>query len=328
MRRLITVIGLATLLAGTAAAADSLGDVRAGNAAFGDGRYEIAVDAYTRAILAGDLDPEALAVAFNNRGVAFSELGDYDRAIQDYGKTLELKSGDKTALKNLRIAHTRRAGAGANLGDQAAALADYAKAIELDPEHPLAYLRRGQLLLNRGETAAAVEDLQRAQALDPANRDVAALLDEANRASAAAAASPPAEAGAPTETAAAAPTEVPPPAPQAEPRATEATPALPAAPATTPPASATAAVEPTAGPSRLPAAPGDGEGRPYRVLADVNLREGPGNDFPRSGSLARGTTVLVTGEKKGWLQIRLRNGGTGFVYKKWLEAEGGGNPPQ
>ena len=68
------------------ALADSVGDVRTGNAAFGDGRYEAAVEAFSRAILAGDLEPEALAITFNNRGVAYSELGDYDRAIEDYSR--------------------------------------------------------------------------------------------------------------------------------------------------------------------------------------------------------------------------------------------------
>ena len=65
-----------------------------------------------------------------------------------------------------------------------------------------------------------------------------------------------------------------------------------------------------------------GSGPAYRVVADVNLRQGPGNDFPRIGALARGTTVAVTAERLGWLQIRLADGGSGWVYKRWLEATG------
>jgi tetratricopeptide (TPR) repeat protein len=325
MRGLVTAIGFMTLLMGGPAAADSLGDVRSGNAAFGDGRYEAAVDAYTRAILAGDLDPEALAITFNNRGVAYGELGDYDRAIQDYGKTLELKPGDRTAIKNLRIAHIRRAGASTNLGDQDAALADYARAIELDPQHPLAYMRRGQLRLDRGDGKGALDDLARAQALDPDNQDIATLLQEARQAAAAIEEPQP-----PTAAAAGSPTGEPATASPATPPVAAAptgAPASAAAPETAEPPmappSGPAAVEPASGPED-----GDMAGRPYRALADVNMRSGPGNDFPRSGALARGTTVRVIGENKGWLQIRLRNGGIGFVYKKWLEPEGGGNAPQ
>ena len=147
--------------------ADSVGDVRTGNAAFGDGRYEAAVEAFTRAILAGDLPPEALAIAFNNRGVAYSELGDFDRAIGDCNQALALSPGDATAIRNLRIAYQRRAAAAARLGDRTAAQADYGRAIELEPTHPLAYLRRGQLALERGDRAAAIADLTKARDLDP-----------------------------------------------------------------------------------------------------------------------------------------------------------------
>ena len=56
----------------------------------------------------------------------------------------------------------------------------------------------------------------------------------------------------------------------------------------------------------------------FRVLQDVNLRQGPGNDFPRIGALARGAVVRVEGERLGWLDVRLADGGIGFVYKRWL----------
>ena len=114
MSRLVAGLLLAGTLATGAAHADSLGDVRTGNAAFGDGRYEAAVEAFTRAILAGDLDHEALAITLNNRGVAYSELGDYDRAIADYQQGLALVPGDPTATRNLgsptRAAPRRRPG--------------------------------------------------------------------------------------------------------------------------------------------------------------------------------------------------------------------------
>ena len=193
MRRILTAFGVLALSFGVAHA-DSVGDVRTGNAAFGDGRYEAAIEAFSRAVLAGDLDPEALAITFNNRGVAYSELGDYDRAIADYGQALTLVPGDRTAIKNLRIAHIRRAAASARLGEQEAALLDYARAIELEPDHPLAYMRRGQLRLDRGDTAAAITDLTRARELDPDNRDIATLLADAQGA-AAASTPPPASPG-------------------------------------------------------------------------------------------------------------------------------------
>jgi Flp pilus assembly protein TadD len=323
MRRFTILLALCLPLAAGTAAADSLGDVRSGNAAFGAGRYDEAVEDYTRAVLAGDLEPEALAIAFNNRGVAHDELGDYDRAIQDYGQALALAPGDKTATKNLRNAHIRRGGAAQQLGEWDAALADYARAVELEPAHPLAYRRRGQLLLEQGDAAAALTDLRRAEELDPGNQDAAALLADAERAAA--------EAGTASQTPATAEAEQP-ALPAVDPLAAEAGgaaagPVPPVAPspepepvlspqAVSPPAPG---VEPGAGPT-LPATLAEGSGRRYEVLTDVNYRQGPGNQYPRLGALAQGSTVSVLGEDKGWLQIRAPDGGTGFVYKKWLRA--------
>jgi tetratricopeptide (TPR) repeat protein len=307
MRRLITALALGLALAAGTAAADSLGDVRAGNAAFGAGRYEEAVEVYTRAVLAGDLEPEALAIAFNNRGVAYNELGDYDKAVQDYGQALVLVPGDKTATKNLRNAYIRRGGAAQQVGEQDAALADYARAVELEPAHPLAYRRRGQLLLERGDAAAALADLRRAEELDPGNPDAAALLADAERAAAEAQAAPEAGRAGQTAAAEAEPAEPPSATPSPEP--------------VQPPeaASPPTAVEPGAGPA-LPTAAAEGSGRRYEVLTDVNYRQGPGNQYARLGALAQGSTVAVLGEDKGWLQIRAPSGETGFVYKKWLRA--------
>jgi tetratricopeptide (TPR) repeat protein len=330
MRRL----ALALCLAATAATmgsglarADSIGDVRTGNAAFGDGRYEAAVEAFTRAILAGDLPPEALAITFNNRGVAYSELGDFDRAISDCTQSLALTPGDPTATKNLRIAYLRRAAAAARLGERESALADYDRAIELDPAHPLAYLRRGQLRLDQGDREAAVADLTRARDLDPANADILAVLADAQR-------------DTPSPTAALAATEPEPePVPEPAPPVADEPPAPDPAEdayaidspgggtaATRPPAApppAATAVQPGAGPATT------GPGRAHRVLADVNVRQGPSNGQPRIGSLAQGSTVLVVGEQLGWLQVRLVGGGTGYVYRRWLEPAGdaGAAPP-
>jgi tetratricopeptide (TPR) repeat protein len=314
--RLAIAILLVVAAGAGPARADGVSDVRTGNAAFGDGRYEAAVEAFTRAILAGDLDPASLAVTFNNRGVAYSELGDYDRAIADYGEALTLAPGDATSIRNLRIAHIRRAAAAARLGDRTAAQADYDRAITLDPTHPLAYLRRGQLALERGDRASAIADLTRAKELDPSNADIAAQLADAQRL-------PPAAAG--------------PPAPPSEPAAAPEAPSP--APAPAPPAAMTPApdfdayaIDPPEGraarpvpstavaPAAGPVAPATaGTGRVYRSIQDVNVRQGPGNDFPRVATLGRGATVRVTGERLGWLELRMADGSRGYVYRRWLE---------
>src|SRR4029450_3416050 len=94
MRGLLIRVAVLTVLTAGQATAASLDNVRDGNTAFGEGRYEGGIDLFTRAILAGDLEPSALAITFNNRGVVYSELGDYDRAMQDYEQALSLRPGD------------------------------------------------------------------------------------------------------------------------------------------------------------------------------------------------------------------------------------------
>ncbi len=219
--------------------------------------------------------------------------------------------GDATAVRNLRIAYVRRAAASARLGDRAAALADYDKAIELEPAHPLAYMRRGQLAMERGDRAAAVADLTRARDLDPKNTDIAALLAAAERMPEDIARAEPAAAPPP----AAPPVAERPPAPeQAAPAASADDYSLdpPAGSASPRTSSGTVANVPDSAPQS------SGPGRPHRALADVNVRQGPGNDFPRVGGVPQGATVMVIGERLGWLQLRLEGGGTGWVYRKWL----------
>lgn len=306
---------LVSLLAAPAAAG-GLDEVQAGNAAFTTGQFQIAVEAYTRGIQAGDLDADALAIAFNNRGVAFGELGDFDRAIRDYSEALRLRPEDKTSIKNLRIAHVRRGGAAAGRGDMDRALAEYSQAIQVDPDHPLGYLRRGQLLLTRGDTEGALSDLAAAERLDPGNEDVALLLDQAQQAQQASATPvQPSASPAPPVTPATAP---PPSAITTTPPAVAAVP--PSQPAAPEPAET---IEPAAGPAApTPAAPpaSSTDIRAARSIADVNVRSGPGNAFPASGTLARGTEVEVLDERLGWLKVRLPDGQEGYVYRKWLAA--------
>ena len=96
---------------------------------------------------------------------------------------------------------------------------------------------------------------------------------------------------------------------------------LPPAATTAPPTPAPAAGNETrtATAPRLPLRVAAGEPRRFRTVQYVNFRQGPGNDYPRIGSLDGGTEVNVVSESQGWLQIRLRSGKEGFVYRRFLE---------
>jgi uncharacterized protein YgiM (DUF1202 family) len=59
-----------------------------------------------------------------------------------------------------------------------------------------------------------------------------------------------------------------------------------------------------------------------RAVADVNVRSGPGNGFAPSGTLARGTSVTVLDQRLGWYRVRLPDGQEGYIYRRWLTADG------
>jgi tetratricopeptide (TPR) repeat protein len=73
--------------------------------------------------------------AYNNRGKAYRSKGQYDAAIKDYDKAIELKSDCAEAYYN-------RGNALNSEGQYDAAIRDYDKAIELKPDFALAYNNR------------------------------------------------------------------------------------------------------------------------------------------------------------------------------------------
>lgn len=311
LRAILLAVGL-LVGAGGPLAADPLADIRAGNQAFADGRIEQAVVAFSRAIDAGGLDPDSLALAHNNRGVAYSELGDFDRAIADYERALQLRPGDPKSLRNLRIAHTRRGLAAARVGEVDRALGDLTRAIELEPEHPTAYVRRAELRLERGEVDAAIGDLETAARLAPDNREARAQLDRARSLLAA-------------RSTAAAKAEAA-PAPSARPVASGLAPQPPTPSAAA--ASAAGSTSRTGAVERAGEGGGDGaqrasvegaSGTRFRVNSDIFVRAEPSTASAAIGSLRRGVEFTARGEEKGWFKVELADGRNGWVYRRFLE---------
>lgn len=314
MRAIMLAMLVLAWLAG-AVRAGGLDDIRNGNAAFREGRYEQAVELFTTAIVSGELDVEALAIAYNNRGVAYDQLGDYDRAVADYQEALSLKPDDPMSRRNLRVVLVRRGVALANTGEYQRALTDLSKAIELGPDKAIAWLRRAQVRMESGDLEGAAADLAEARKLAPGDEEIAkaeerlARLGEAAREAAVQLSARPApEPAAGTE-------------PVTDQRAAPATGSERAA-ATEPPAAPAAGGGEAVREAAAPATPAAGEGTPYRALADVNVRSGPGNRYAARRIARKGTVVRVVGEKLGWKEVIFEDGGRGFIYRKWLEPLG------
>lgn len=63
----------------------------------------------------------------------------------------------------------------------------------------------------------------------------------------------------------------------------------------------------------------------YRIYrcsgSNVNVRNGPGTNYPRLGHLHKGDKVLVIEESGSWYKVRVDGIGTGFVYGEYLHTD-------
>ncbi|HEX6094726.1 MAG TPA: tetratricopeptide repeat protein [Thermoanaerobaculia bacterium] len=127
--------------------------------------WDSAIGEYTKAI---ELNPKLAALYFN-RGVARYGKGDAKSAIADFGEAIRLDPKDPQAYVNRAIMQFE--------GDaHAPALADMDAAIKLAPKMAMLYTYRGKIHLAAGNADKAIADFQQVLKLEPANADAKALL--------------------------------------------------------------------------------------------------------------------------------------------------------
>jgi tetratricopeptide (TPR) repeat protein len=95
------------------------------------------------------------AEALNNRGVAYSKIGKYALAIEDYNKLLQLKPDDADFYCN-------RAGTYIYLGQYSKSIEDSNRAMKLKPDYANAYVIRGIAYEFSGRLARGCRDLRKA----------------------------------------------------------------------------------------------------------------------------------------------------------------------
>jgi len=99
------------------------------------------------------------SLAFVNRGVARHQMGDYDGAILDFSKAIELDSTSALAFNNRGLSRVK-------LGEFEGATTDFSKAIELDPSVAGIYFNRGIAYIHGKDFLRAIEDFTMAAKLD------------------------------------------------------------------------------------------------------------------------------------------------------------------
>jgi len=132
-----------------------------GHAFYDTGKYTEAISKYNEIITLSPDDPWA----YYSRGNAYRRLGEYQRAISDQTKAIEIESG---IPNNMRIAapYYVRGLAHQSLGDHQRAIEDFDKAIDLDPDAS-AYCNRGTSYNLLGQYQRSIEDYNKAIELDP-----------------------------------------------------------------------------------------------------------------------------------------------------------------
>src|SRR5689334_13719915 len=166
------------------------------------------IDGCTSQIHSGKYSGEKLARAYNNRGIAWYDKGEKDRAIADYTEALRIDPTNAVAYNNRGNAwklkgetdraiadyteatqfDSRRAETYYNRGltwydkgDKDRAIADCTEAIRLDPRYAVAYTARGIAKLFTGSLPEALADIRQGSVLDPKDAYAALWLDILNR---------------------------------------------------------------------------------------------------------------------------------------------------
>lgn len=99
------------------------------------GQYDLALSEFDTAL---ELDPLS-AETYNNRGIIYAKKGDLDHAITDFTSALAINPDDADAYYNRGIAYATR-------GQADRALSDLEKCVTLEPTNAAAYKNMGVIL--------------------------------------------------------------------------------------------------------------------------------------------------------------------------------------
>ena len=112
------------------------------------------------ALIASSQGTTALAIAYNNRGNAYTANGDFDRAIPDFDQSIKLDPTNAKPFSNRGAAYLRK-------GEYDLALKSLDQAIKLNPKYGRAFVNRAGIYLKKHEYDRAARDYDEAIRLEP-----------------------------------------------------------------------------------------------------------------------------------------------------------------
>ena len=114
----------------------------------------------TAVIRAGRESADDLARAFFNRGRAYADRGQYDRALRDFDQAVRIDPNYADAYNSRGVAYS-------GMGQYDRAIEAFDLAIQLDPNYAIAIFNRGLALQNLGRTAESAEAFATAKTVGP-----------------------------------------------------------------------------------------------------------------------------------------------------------------
>jgi tetratricopeptide (TPR) repeat protein len=134
-----------------------------GNTFLQEGQYDAAIGEFNKAL---EINPKS-ALTYYHRGLAYSNKGRHDLAVADYTDALALNPGvlEKTSL--LHLAYFNRGVSYQATGKLGPAIEDFTRSIELNSTIAEAYAQRGKARLDRRENRQAMVDFNKAVEMKP-----------------------------------------------------------------------------------------------------------------------------------------------------------------
>ena len=112
-----------------------------------------------RRLQPGDQDGRANALAFYNRGLAYWDQSEFDKALADYEQAIRINPGYAPTYYNRGLAYFEQR-------DYDRAIADLNQAINGKPDYTSAFNIRGLSYIGKGETDRGIQDFDQAIRLD------------------------------------------------------------------------------------------------------------------------------------------------------------------
>ncbi len=124
------------------------------------GRWDDAINDFNRVIV---MAPK-FGWGYSDRGVAYQNTNQWDKSIDDFSKAIEIDSGNLDAYAGRGVSY-------GVLGQLDKAIADFSKTIQINPEYTKGYSNRGVTYANLGYPDKAIADYSKAIKLDPDYKD-------------------------------------------------------------------------------------------------------------------------------------------------------------